>query len=39
MIHTLGFERLSWVGLPFALLALATLWCDTHPHPRRFPAL
>ena len=39
MIHTLGFERLSWVGLPFALLALATLWFDTHAHPRRLPAL
>jgi DHA1 family inner membrane transport protein len=33
-----GFDRLSWIGLPFALLALATLWFDTrmrlHPaHP------
>lgn len=33
LIQTLGFERLSWVGLPFALLALATLWFDTHRHP------
>jgi predicted MFS family arabinose efflux permease len=39
LIHTLGFERLSWVGLPFALLALATLWFDTHRHPREAPAL
>lgn len=28
-IDTLGFARLSWVGLPFALLALVTLWFDT----------
>jgi DHA1 family inner membrane transport protein len=27
---TLGFDKLSWAGLPFALLALATLWFDTH---------
>ncbi|MES2784910.1 MAG: MFS transporter [Pseudomonadota bacterium] len=25
-----GFSRLAWVGLPFALLALATLWFETH---------
>jgi predicted MFS family arabinose efflux permease len=24
-----GFDRLSWVALPFALLALATLWFET----------
>lgn len=29
-IATLGFDKLSWVGLPFALVALATLWFDTH---------
>jgi DHA1 family inner membrane transport protein len=33
-----GFDRLSWIGLPFALLALATLWFDTrmrlHPAHR-----
>lgn len=29
-ISTLGFERLAWVGLPFGLLALATLWFDAH---------
>ncbi|HSI53402.1 MAG: MFS transporter [Ramlibacter sp.] len=28
-IGTIGFARLSWVGLPFALLALSTLWFDT----------
>jgi predicted MFS family arabinose efflux permease len=39
LIHTLGFARLSWVGLPFALLALATLWFDTHLRPRRVPSL
>jgi MFS transporter, DHA1 family, inner membrane transport protein len=27
-IATLGFDRLAWVGLPFVLLALATLWFD-----------
>ena len=26
---SLGFDKLSWIGLPFALLALATLWFDT----------
>ena len=39
LIGPLGFARLSWVGLPFALLALATLWFDTHLHPRRVPSL
>jgi predicted MFS family arabinose efflux permease len=30
-----GFEHLSWVGAPFALLALATLWLDArHSMPR-----
>ncbi|HSV55165.1 MAG TPA: MFS transporter [Burkholderiaceae bacterium] len=29
-IDTLGFAWLSWVGLPFALLALATLAFDKH---------
>jgi hypothetical protein len=30
-----GFERLSWVGAPFALLALATLWLDARrPMPQ-----
>jgi MFS transporter, DHA1 family, inner membrane transport protein len=24
-----GFDKLAWIGLPFALLALATLWFDT----------
>ena len=28
-VATLGFDKLSWVGLPFALLALATVWFDT----------
>ena len=27
-IGTLGFDRLGWVGLPFALVALTTLWFD-----------
>ena len=27
-IGTLGFDKLSWVGLPFALVALTTLWFD-----------
>ncbi|MGH6625439.1 MAG: MFS transporter [Burkholderiaceae bacterium] len=29
-IDTLGFARLAWVGLPFALAAMATLWFDRH---------
>jgi len=29
---TFGFDKLSWIGLPFALLALATLWFDTQMH-------
>lgn len=32
-IATLGFARLAWVGLPFALAAMATLWFDTHSEP------
>jgi DHA1 family inner membrane transport protein len=28
MAGSLGFERLAWAGLPFALAALATLWFD-----------
>jgi MFS transporter, DHA1 family, inner membrane transport protein len=28
LVEILGFARLSWVGLPLALLALATLWFD-----------
>jgi DHA1 family inner membrane transport protein len=28
-IGTLGFDQLAWLGLPFALLAIATLWFDT----------
>ena len=35
LVDALGFARLSWVGLPFALLALTTLWFDTHVQPRR----
>jgi predicted MFS family arabinose efflux permease len=27
-VGALGFDKLSWIGLPFALLALATLWFD-----------
>lgn len=27
-VGTLGFDKLSWVGLPFALVALTTLWFD-----------
>jgi DHA1 family inner membrane transport protein len=27
-IGSLGFDKLSWVGLPFALVALTTLWFD-----------
>jgi predicted MFS family arabinose efflux permease len=27
-VATLGFDKLSWVGLPFALVALTTLWFD-----------
>jgi DHA1 family inner membrane transport protein len=30
----LGFDKLSWIGLPFALLALATLWFDTRTQLR-----
>ena len=29
MVGWAGFDRLAWIGLPFALLALATLWFDT----------
>lgn len=36
LVGTLGFARLSWVGLPFALVALGTLWFDAHP--RQAPA-
>ncbi len=39
LVDTLGFARLSWVGLPFALLALATLWFDRHVHRHVVPAL
>lgn len=28
-VGTLGFDKLAWIGLPFALLALATVWFDT----------
>lgn len=30
VVASVGFDRLSWVGLPFALAALVTLWFDTH---------
>lgn len=30
----LGFDKLSWIGLPFALLALATLWFDARTQLR-----
>jgi predicted MFS family arabinose efflux permease len=36
-IASLGFDKLAWVGLPFALVALTTLWFDTHPQPRAIP--
>jgi MFS transporter, DHA1 family, inner membrane transport protein len=29
LVASFGFDKLAWVGLPFALLALATLWFDT----------
>ncbi|MBA3773321.1 MAG: MFS transporter [Ramlibacter sp.] len=29
-VSTLGFDKLSWVGLPFALVALTTLWFGGH---------
>ena len=32
-ISTLGFDKLAWVGLPFALVALTTLWFDAHVRP------
>ena len=28
-VGSIGFANLSWVGLPFALVALATLWFDS----------
>lgn len=28
LLGSLGFDRLAWVGLPLALLALGTLWWD-----------
>lgn len=33
-VASLGFDRLSWVGLPFALLALATVWFDAQSQLR-----
>lgn len=30
---SLGFDKLPWAGLPFALVALTTLWFDTHRQP------
>lgn len=36
-IAPLGFDKLAWVGLPFALVALTTLWFDTHPQRRAIP--
>lgn len=36
-VSTLGFERLAWVGLPFGLLALSTLWFDAHAHTETSP--
>ncbi|MES2631949.1 MAG: MFS transporter [Pseudomonadota bacterium] len=30
MVAQTGFARLAWVGVPFALLALGTLWFDSH---------
>ncbi|AEG92263.1 MFS transporter [Ramlibacter tataouinensis] len=36
-VDVLGFHRLAWVGLPFALLALVTLWFDA-AQPARRPA-
>lgn len=40
-IGTLDFHKLSWVGLPFALVALTTLWFDAaaRPAPVRAPSL
>ncbi len=31
LIGTVGFDRLAWVGVPFAALAYATLWFDRSP--------
>jgi DHA1 family inner membrane transport protein len=28
VVAAVGFDRLAWVGLPFALVAYATLWFD-----------
>jgi len=33
-VASVGFHRLSWVGLPFALAALVTLWFDSHAPAR-----
>ena len=33
-VATLGFDKLAWIGLPFALLALATVWFDTQSQLR-----
>jgi DHA1 family inner membrane transport protein len=39
VVGLVGFERLAWVGLPFALLALVTLVFDSRlPAPAREPA-
>lgn len=37
LVNTIGFARLSWVGLPFALAGLVTLWFDTHTRPAHRP--
>lgn len=33
-VGTLGFDRLPWIGVPFTLLALATLWFDARAGKR-----
>ncbi len=38
LIAPLGFAQLSWVGVPFALLALLTLAFDRTPQPAGQPA-
>jgi DHA1 family inner membrane transport protein len=37
LVAAVGFGKLAWVGLPFALVAYATLWFDSAT-PRGGPA-
>jgi DHA1 family inner membrane transport protein len=38
LVAQVGFARLSWIGLPFALTALGTLWFDRYGRQQAAPA-